>query len=198
MLAAQARAVQSTPLITRAGRMLGMFSTHYRTPHRPTPGEIHLLDLVARQAADAIEHAQAKAALRGSEGALPRHGRQLAADCLAAQRRGATGVRQPHLLRVFWRLPRGDARGPVADADTPGRWNSLRRRIPRLRPRAPAIPRQGPRPTRRRAVAVVRIVGPATFGPDGEFLGHVGTSADITERKQAEEDGSGSSANGSR
>ena len=67
MLAAQARAVQSTPLITRAGRMLGMFSTHYRTPHRPTPGEIHLLDILARQAADAIERAQAEAALRESE-----------------------------------------------------------------------------------------------------------------------------------
>ena len=34
MLAAQARAVQSTPLITRAGHV-GMFSTHYRTPLGP-------------------------------------------------------------------------------------------------------------------------------------------------------------------
>ena len=60
MLAAQARAVQSTPLITRTGRLLGMFSTHYRTPQRPAPRALALLDLLARQAADFIERAQAE------------------------------------------------------------------------------------------------------------------------------------------
>ena len=30
MLAAEARAVQSTPLVSRSGKVLGMFSTHYR------------------------------------------------------------------------------------------------------------------------------------------------------------------------
>jgi two-component system NtrC family sensor kinase len=60
MLAAQARAVQSTPLITRAGRVLGMFSTHYRTPQRPAPHALSLLDVLARQAADVIERAQAE------------------------------------------------------------------------------------------------------------------------------------------
>jgi hypothetical protein len=64
MLAAQARAVQSTPLLTRSGRVLGMFSTHYRTPHRPEEGELRLLDVLARQAADAIERTQAEATLR--------------------------------------------------------------------------------------------------------------------------------------
>jgi PAS domain S-box-containing protein len=49
------RAVQSTPLLTRSGRALGMISTHYRTPHRPTPRELRLVDLVARQVADIIE-----------------------------------------------------------------------------------------------------------------------------------------------
>jgi hypothetical protein len=33
------RAVQSTPLLTRSGRLLGMISTHWRTPHRPTERE---------------------------------------------------------------------------------------------------------------------------------------------------------------
>ena len=64
MLAAQARAVQSTPLITRSGRVLGMFSTHYRTPHRPAQHELRLLDVLARQAADAIERAQAEDTVR--------------------------------------------------------------------------------------------------------------------------------------
>ena len=30
------RAVQSTPLVSRAGRLLGMISTHWRNPHQPS------------------------------------------------------------------------------------------------------------------------------------------------------------------
>jgi len=55
MLAADARAVQSTPLVSRSGKVLGMFSTHYRQAHRPGERELRLLDLLARQAADLIE-----------------------------------------------------------------------------------------------------------------------------------------------
>ena len=55
MLEAEARAVQSTPLVSRSGKLLGMFSTHYRTPRRPTERDLRLLDLLARQAADLIE-----------------------------------------------------------------------------------------------------------------------------------------------
>jgi len=62
MLAAEARAVQSTPLVSRSGKVLGMFSTHYRRPQRPTDRELRLLDLLARQAADLIERK------RGEEG----------------------------------------------------------------------------------------------------------------------------------
>ncbi len=55
MLDAEARAVQSTPLVSRSGKLLGMFSTHYRTPRCPTERDLRLLDLLARQAADLIE-----------------------------------------------------------------------------------------------------------------------------------------------
>ena len=55
MLEAEARAVQSTPLVSRSGKLLGMFSTHYRTPRRPTERDLRLLDVLARQAADLIE-----------------------------------------------------------------------------------------------------------------------------------------------
>jgi len=67
MLEARARAVQSTPLISRTGRVLGMFSTYYREPHRPTERELRFLDVLARQAADYIERNQADEALRKSE-----------------------------------------------------------------------------------------------------------------------------------
>jgi PAS domain S-box-containing protein len=60
MLVAGARAVQSTPLTSRSGRLVGMLSTHYRTPRRPAERDLRLLDLLARQAADCIERMQAE------------------------------------------------------------------------------------------------------------------------------------------
>ncbi len=67
MLAAGALAVQSTPLISRSGQLLGMFSTHFRNPHTPSERELRLLDVLARQAADLIERKRAEAALMASE-----------------------------------------------------------------------------------------------------------------------------------
>jgi PAS domain S-box-containing protein len=58
---------QSTPLIARSGKALGMVSTHWRKHHRPSERELRFLDLLARQAADLIEQRQAEAALRESE-----------------------------------------------------------------------------------------------------------------------------------
>ncbi|HKS88392.1 MAG TPA: ATP-binding protein [Stellaceae bacterium] len=57
-------AVQSTPLMSRSGRLLGMISTHWRQPHNAGDSELGLLDVLARQAADLIEQAEAEVALR--------------------------------------------------------------------------------------------------------------------------------------
>jgi PAS domain S-box-containing protein len=57
------RAVQSTPLVSRSGRPLGMISTHWRAPHQPCERDLRLFDVLARQAADLIERARAEAAL---------------------------------------------------------------------------------------------------------------------------------------
>jgi PAS domain S-box-containing protein len=65
--AAEVQAVQATPLLSQTGRLLGMFSTHYLVPHRPRDHELRFLDLLARQAADAIARTQTEAALRASE-----------------------------------------------------------------------------------------------------------------------------------
>jgi signal transduction histidine kinase len=61
------RAMQTTPLINRAGRILGMISTHWRHPHQPSERSLRLLDILARQAADFIERTQAEDALRRSQ-----------------------------------------------------------------------------------------------------------------------------------
>ena len=60
------RAMQSTPLIARSGRLLGMISTHWRKPHVPAQSALHLLDVIARQAADLVERSNTEVELRGN------------------------------------------------------------------------------------------------------------------------------------
>ena len=66
-LATGIRAVQSTPLLSREGKLLGMISTHWREPHQPAESDLRLLDVLARQASDFIERLQVERALRESE-----------------------------------------------------------------------------------------------------------------------------------
>jgi signal transduction histidine kinase/ActR/RegA family two-component response regulator len=69
-LQAGIRAVQTTPLLSRTGRMVGMISTHWREPHSPSQRDLRLLDILARQAADLIERRRAETALAQSEARL--------------------------------------------------------------------------------------------------------------------------------
>ncbi|MFB2772094.1 ATP-binding protein [Pelatocladus sp. BLCC-F211] len=55
---------QSTPLISRSGKPIGMFSTHWHNHHRPSDRQLRFLDLLARQAADLIEQRQAQEKIR--------------------------------------------------------------------------------------------------------------------------------------
>jgi len=69
-LDAGVRAVQSTPLLSRSGNLLGMLSTHYRTPRRPEEQDLQRLDLLARLTADIIERTKVEEALRKSRDEL--------------------------------------------------------------------------------------------------------------------------------
>ncbi|HET9957009.1 MAG TPA: ATP-binding protein [Polyangiaceae bacterium] len=67
------RAVWSTPLLTRRGELLGVLSTHFAEPKRPSEREVQLVELYARLAADAAEaamiHARADEARLQAEAA---------------------------------------------------------------------------------------------------------------------------------
>jgi PAS domain S-box-containing protein len=65
--AAGYRGVQSTPLYDREGALLGVLSTHWRAPHRPSEQDFLTLDLYARQAINFISRARAEKELRESE-----------------------------------------------------------------------------------------------------------------------------------
>jgi hypothetical protein len=48
------RAIQSTPLVDYAGRLLGMISTHFRRPHRPPEMSLRVMELYADFAGQAV------------------------------------------------------------------------------------------------------------------------------------------------
>jgi len=60
------RAVHSTPLISRAGRLVGVLSTHFRSPRKPSDRATHLVDLCSRQAVEFIENARLYSELQAS------------------------------------------------------------------------------------------------------------------------------------
>lgn len=61
------RSAQTTPLRSRDGSLLGMISTHWNEPHEPSERDLHLLDIIARQAADLLERTIREKRLRERE-----------------------------------------------------------------------------------------------------------------------------------
>src|SRR6201999_2478588 len=56
----------------RSGNLLGMISTHWSKPHRPSDRDLRLLDILARQAADLLRRTISDEALRRREQELER------------------------------------------------------------------------------------------------------------------------------
>jgi GAF domain-containing protein len=48
------RAVQSTPIVSSNGAFIGVLSTHFPSPHRPSDATMAALTVLAQEAADAI------------------------------------------------------------------------------------------------------------------------------------------------
>jgi PAS domain S-box-containing protein len=67
MKAAGVKSVQSTLMTSRQGRILGVISTHWRFSHRPDPDRLRVLEIVSRQAADALEHRRQEERLREAD-----------------------------------------------------------------------------------------------------------------------------------
>ncbi|MGB7188884.1 MAG: MEDS domain-containing protein [Acidobacteriaceae bacterium] len=84
LLQADIRAAQSTPLVSRTGKLLGIITTHWRSPHQPSERDFRHLDIVARQAADLIERKLAEDRQRQSEDALRKSEKFAAAGRMAA------------------------------------------------------------------------------------------------------------------
>jgi PAS domain S-box-containing protein len=67
LLADGVRALQSMPLVSRNGELMGVLSTHFPAVHRPGEKELRLLDLMGWMTADLIQRARTEEELRLSE-----------------------------------------------------------------------------------------------------------------------------------
>jgi signal transduction histidine kinase/DNA-binding response OmpR family regulator len=70
LLSAGVRAMQSTPIRSPAGELIGILSTHYRTPRRPEAHDLHLLDMLGHVAAGYIERARVERDIAETQGRL--------------------------------------------------------------------------------------------------------------------------------
>ncbi|MFZ0943157.1 MAG: PAS domain S-box protein [Syntrophobacteraceae bacterium] len=70
VLASGARAVQSTPLVSRSGHLLGMLSTHYKTQRRPDERDLLFIDMLSQQIGDMLERMHMEEGLRKSHDEL--------------------------------------------------------------------------------------------------------------------------------
>ncbi len=64
------RAVQSTPIMSRDGALLGILTTQWGVPYTPDEHDLWRIDLLVRQAADLIEHSKSEEALLKSRDEL--------------------------------------------------------------------------------------------------------------------------------
>jgi PAS domain S-box-containing protein len=186
--AAGFRATQATPLFTGGGEMVGTMSTNFRAPHRPSDRELRFTDIYARQAANVIERGRAAQALRRSEAYLA-EGQKLShtASWSVNARSGEIWWSAEH-YRIFGLEPGSDhvdsAVVAMIHEDDRACASSHFQRAMRER-----VEYDGEfrivRPDG--SVRHCRSVGRPVFDAAGEMVEFVGTLADVTERKAAEQ-----------
>jgi len=183
--AAGFRAVQSTPMFGRDGEPLGVLSTLFRHPHRPSAQDLRLTDLYVGQVACLIERKQAEEALRASEA---RYRALVHATSVAVWRLTPDGERQLS-------LEGGNIQGHGEPETHPGDWLSQIHPEDRARTHEAwrqAVAAQSLYEIEHRVVIAngsyqyMLSRGAPIRNAAGDVVEWIGTSADITARKQAE------------
>jgi PAS domain S-box-containing protein len=184
------RACWSTPILAHSGKVLGSFAMYYREPRGPSPSENRALEMATHLAGIAIERKLTHERLQRSEAYLAE-----------AQKLTHTGSwvwevaerRASHLSEEWYRVYGFDPKEGMSA------WN---KRLERIHPgdcdgRQQAIDRaineKSDYEVEYRillpggAVRYLRSVGHPVLNASGDLVQFVGSSTDITERKQAEE-----------
>ncbi len=173
------RSMQSTPLVSRNGEIVGMLSTHWNEPHHPSERDLRLLDILARQACDLIEHKRAEEALRESEARF-----RTMADSAPVIIWVTNAAGEVEFVNARYRVYCGVGEGEVQGIQ----WHSVihPEDLPRyLEARDTAMRDRNAfyAKTRiRRADGQWRWIlchGEPRFSDEGQYVGHVGTGSDV-------------------
>jgi PAS domain S-box-containing protein len=173
--------------LSKQGKTAAVLWVHRAQPHQWSEDEIRLVEEAAERSWSAAEHARAEAALRQSEAQFRTMSDQLPLmvwlnDAQGQQEFvnqtfcGYFGVSREEMRADRWRMLTDPEDGATYVEEF---FRSVREKRP-----FHGIVRA------RRADGEWRWLeswASPQFGPEGQFLGHVGTSLDITERKQAED-----------
>lgn len=183
------RAVQSTPLISRAGDLLGVISTHFRQPHRPSDRVLRFTDLYARQVADLLEQKSVESALRRSETYLAE-----------GQKLSHTGswADSPSTGEIYWSREHFQICGLDPETISPTYEMFLDMVHPEDRPQVretydKAVRERGDYECNYRVVRpdgmirYIHALGHPVCNESGELTEFVGTVVDTTERRLSEE-----------
>jgi PAS domain S-box-containing protein len=185
------RAVQSTPLFDRrSGEPVGMLSTHFRKPHRPSERELRMTDLYASQAADVIALRLSEQRLRESEA---RH--QFAVDLVGLARYSwdprTNALEWDGRLRAMWGLSQGAHVG--YDVFLAGVHPEDRSRVEAAIAQCIDPNGNGMYDIEYRVIGIetgverwIATRGRTSFDK-GRPVGFVGVALDVTERKRAEQ-----------
>ncbi len=179
--------VQATPIVGRDGEQLGLISTHSRAPLHPSEQRLRLLDLYVQKAADYIDRCRREEHLRQSEQRL-----QALSDIAPATMlwSSAASGECTFISRGWYEFT-----GKTADGSLGMAWVDVIHADDRDRVRLVTDAATASREPfvvdhrMRRGDGVYRWVqsaGRPRLGPNGEFLGFVGSVVDVHELKMAE------------
>jgi hypothetical protein len=99
------RAVQSTPLFTYSGELIGMVSTHFGHPHRPSGQELRIMGLFSDVAGEAV------ASQLGAAHDLDPIGRAVVTALLAPTNGARKPILSPPAVSQTWSLPTDNPTG---------------------------------------------------------------------------------------
>ena len=192
------RAVQSTPMMSRTGKLLGILTTQWGVPYVPDEHDLWRIDLLARQAADLIEHSWAERELfetnqrlKALMDALP-VGVSFSDDLTC---RSITG--NPAVLAQFEVGQEDNLSASAPDPTAPGRqiqfFKNRRKISDKELPLQRAVTERRVIPPMELEVLLpsgrrwfAQASGAPLFDMEGKIFGGVAVTIDITEHKQAE------------
>ena len=184
------RACWSTPILTHSGKALGSFAMYYREPRSPNPSETRALELATHLAGIAIERKLTREQLQRSEAYLAEAQKltHMGSWVWAVAERRAL-----HLSQEWYRVYGFDPNEGIPAWNKPvermhpddrARWQQVFDR---------AISEKSDYEAEYRillpdgAVRHIHSVGHPVLDASGKLVQFVGSSSDVTERKQAEE-----------